>query len=429
MRYSHKKQRFRIFVLFLMLILNPGFQVLAEESRSLNSFIDPVEVNGFIEVRAGCRTQEDPCEKDISVMEARFQGELSFCTELVEFRYKGDIRADGITEEKEYDTREACFFIRPSDFADIKIGRQVLTWGTGELVFLNDLFPKDWQSFFIGRNSEYLKAPSDAVKLGFFTSAVNMDFVYTPKFDHDRYVTGEYLSYWNNSLGRLAGRDSPIEADMPDNSFEDDEVAVRIYRTIGNYELAIYGYDGFWKRPAGQTLSGRPSFPGLCVLGSSLRGQVGRGIGNIELARYESVDDKSGSNPFIDNSEMRYLIGYTQEMAKDFCAGIQYYVEQMLDYRDYTKKLSGGSPRDDYRHVITLQLTRLMMNQNLEILLSAYYSPSDNDAYFRPGIKYKCTDRATIEAGANVFRGDCSHTFFAQFEKNTNVYASFRYSF
>lgn len=145
-----------------------------------------------------------------------------------------------------------------------------------------------------------------------------MDVVYTPKFDHDRYVTGEYLSYWNNSLGRLAGRDSPIEADVPDRSFEDDEVAVRIYRNIGNYELAIYGYNGYWKRPAGQTISGEPSFPGLCVLGSSLRGQLGPGIGNIELARYESVDDKSGSNPFIDNSEMRYLIGYTQEIAKDF---------------------------------------------------------------------------------------------------------------
>lgn len=101
----------------------------------------------------------------------------------------------------------------------------------------------------------------------------------------------------------------------------------------------------------------------------------------------------------------------------------------MLDYGDYTKNLTGGSPRDDYRHVITLQLTRLMMNQNLEILLSAYYSPSDNDAYFRPGIKYKYTDRATIEAGANIFKGDCNNTFFAQFEKNTNVYVSFRYSF
>ncbi|MFW6031595.1 MAG: hypothetical protein ACOC9T_03300, partial [Myxococcota bacterium] len=32
--------------------------------------------------------------------------------------------------------------------------------GTGDLVFLNDLFPKDWRSFLLGRDLDYLKAPS-----------------------------------------------------------------------------------------------------------------------------------------------------------------------------------------------------------------------------------------------------------------------------
>ena len=47
---------------------------------------------------------------------------------------------------------------------DVKLGRQVLTWGTGDLLFLNDLFPKDWVSFFAGRDDEYLKAPSNTLR-------------------------------------------------------------------------------------------------------------------------------------------------------------------------------------------------------------------------------------------------------------------------
>src|SRR5690606_12723422 len=47
---------------------------------------------------------------------------------------------------------------------------------------------------------------------------------------------------------------------------------------------------------------------------------------------YDSVDDRSGDDFLINNSEMRYLVGYTQEIARDFIAGVQYYVEQMLDY-------------------------------------------------------------------------------------------------
>ncbi len=62
----------------------------------------------------------------------------------------------------------------------ITLGRQILTWGTGDLVFINDLFPKDWVSFFIGRDVEYLKAPSDALKVSAFSSWANLDLVYTP---------------------------------------------------------------------------------------------------------------------------------------------------------------------------------------------------------------------------------------------------------
>ena len=58
-----------------------------------------------------------------------------------------------------------------------------------------------------------------------------------------------------------------------------------------------------------------------------------------------------------------------------------------------------------------------------------YYSPSDNDAYLRPHFLYKATDHLTLETGANIFFGEAPHTFFAQFENNTNIYTAIRYSF
>ncbi|GBC59670.1 hypothetical protein DENIS_0611 [Desulfonema ishimotonii] len=397
--------------------------------RSFTEQFAPVEMHGFCEVRAGCRTQKDPHEKDISVTETRLQVDLSTCNDWADFKYKGDVWADGVTEKGEYDTREAWIFSRPTDFTDVKIGRQVLTWGTGELVFLNDLFPKDWQSFFIGRDTEYLKAPSDAAKLSFFTGPVSTDVVYTPRFDPDRYVTGEYISYRNGTEGTLTGRDATAASDKPGRWFRDDEIAVRIYGNVNNYELALYGYRGFWKSPGGETPSGVATFPRLNVYGASARGQLGPGIGNIELAYYQSADDESGSDPLVKNSEMRYLAGYAQDIGKDFNAGLQYYVEQMLDYSGYTAGLESGPARDRHRHVITVQLTKLLMNQNLELSLASYYSPSDEDGYLRPSARYKYTDQLTLEAGANIFFGDEPHTFFGQLEKNTNVYGAIRYDF
>jgi hypothetical protein len=69
------------------------------------------------------------------------------------------------------------------------------------------------------------------------------------------------------------------------------------------------------------------------------------------------------------------------------------------------------------------------MNQTLTLSIFSYYSPSDKDAYLRPNIHYKATDQLALEAGANIFFGDYPHTFFAQFENNTNIYTAIRYSF
>ncbi|MHC4560013.1 MAG: hypothetical protein ACYTFW_22870 [Planctomycetota bacterium] len=390
----------------------------------------PIEMHGFYEMRGGYRLQNDKYQKDMSIMENRLQLDLYSYLDWGDLRFKGDAFGDLVTEKGDFDMREANIFTRPMDFMDLKVGRQILTWGTGDLIFINDLFPKDWQSFFIGRDTEYLKAPSDAAKMSLFGDWANLDIVYTPQFDPDRYIKGERISYWNSNLDRLAGQDAIVHTDKPNRWFRDSEIAARVYKNIENYELAFYGYHGYWKSPAGQdpTMS-QAIFPDLNAYGASVRGAVGKGIGNLEIGYYESADDLSGKNPLINNSEMRYLVGYTQEIGKDFTMGLQYYIEQMLDYSQYKSNLASGPARDRDRHLTTLRLTKLLMNQNLRCSLFTYYSPTDKDVYMRPNVNYKVSDNLAVEIGSNIFFGDYPHTFFGQFQNNTNLYTGLRYSF
>jgi hypothetical protein len=409
----------------------PAPESSPKEDRPLLGWMNDLEIDlhGFYEVRAGYRTRKDPFEKDMSIMETRLQTDLTMTTGETEWKFKGDVFGDLVEEEAEFDLREANVFLRPGDNIDLKIGRQILTWGTGDLVFINDLFPKDWNSFFIGRDSEYLKAPSDAAKVSLFHDAANLDVVYTPQFDPDRYIDGRRISYWNGTLGRLAGNDAIVHSDRPDDWFRDDEIAMRLYKNIDNTEYALYGYQGFWKSPGGMKASGAAAFPDLNVYGASVRGTVGSGIGNLEAGYYDSTDDQSGNDPLVNNSELRFLAGYTQDVAKDLTAGVQYYIEHMMDYDAYRKNLPGGPARDEDRHLITLRLTQLAMDQNLRLSLFTYYSPSDKDVYLRPHILYKATDNLGLELGANIFFGDYANTFFGQFENNTNIYTAVRYTF
>jgi hypothetical protein len=421
-------KHFKICLHGCFLLIFSGISLAGE--NGLFSDFAPLEYHGYIEARSGWRTRNDKYEKDMSLNETRMQLEAFTYNSWADFKFKGDVYAGLVEEQAEFDLREGYIFTRPFRFMDMKVGRQVLTWGTGDMLFINDLFPKDWQSFFIGRDVEYLKAPSDAAKISLFSDLANIDIVYTPQFDSDEFIRGERLSYWNSTMSSLAGENAVKHTNKPDRWFRDDEIAVRIYRNINNYELALYAYHGYWKSPGGQTPSAsQVIFPDLDVYGTSIRGAVGKGIANLEFGYYQSKNDESGTDGNINNSQMRFLAGYTQEIARDFTAGVQYYLEHMTDYSKHQDSSPSGLDKDRNRHLTTLRLTKLLMNQNLTLSLFTYYSPSDRDVYMRPKINYKATDNLMLEAGANIFFGDYPDTFFGQFKNNTNIYTAVRYSF
>ena len=412
--------------LFWLLCL-PGGQALPADAPDFSDMavLENLEVHGFVETRAGIRSRRDEDESRASVEDARVQVDLFTFTDSLDFKFKTDVLADGISDKAGLEPREAWVFTRALGRADLKAGRQVLTWGTGDLVFLNDLFPKDWQSFFIGRDAEYLKAPSDAIKLSLFSDLAGLDLVYTPVFDPDRYITGEYISHWDGT--RISGQSGICAASRPNQWFRDHELALRLHKSIESWELALYGYHGFWKTPSGSDASGTPVYPRLNVYGASIRGPVGSGIGNLEIAWYDSRQDRAGTDPLTDNSQLRYLAGYARDLGGDLTASLQYYMEQIMDYDGYEAGLAGTQAKDEFRHVLTLQVTQLLLGQTLNLTLSGYICPSDGDAYIKPCGILRYTDRLTFEAGANLFLGEESHTFFGQFEDNTNVYAAVRY--
>jgi len=401
-----------------------------EDFRSMLADRYRTELNGFVEARAGARLQDDPYQKSASVGELRMQLDLSTDLDWGVIRLKGDLLGDLVTEDLVGELRELNLAFSPLEFLDAKLGRQVLTWGTGDLLFINDLFPKDWESFFIGRDDEYLKAPSDAIKASFFLEAFDIDLVYVPLFDSSVYIDGSRISYWNGLLGSIAGRNYIFPDDEKNSVFNEDEVHLRLARNIDGLELAAYGYYGYWKTPEGVVPVPTPQlfYPRLAVVGASLRTTMLGGIGNVEVGYYDSSEDENGNNPLIRNSEVRFLAGFERELARDLTGGFQYYLEYMQDYDNYEITAPVGTRKDEFRHLLTVRLTKMLLDQNLRLSLFAYYSPSDEDGYLRPKFHYKVNDQLAVDGGINYFFGADDHTFFGQFEDATNIYVGVRWN-
>src|SRR3989338_3924114 len=219
------------------------------------------DLHGFIEAVYGPkfsgdeRTQKD----EFNALEQRLQLKAAWrpsrsvplASWHPAFFYKGDMVVDEYDEAVRYQIREAHGSASPFTWLDVKLGRQILTWGTGDLLFINDVFPKDFVSFFIGRDDEYLKVPSDAAKLSLFSPWASLDVVLTPFFAPNTAIAGDRLRFFDTKIGRLAGEEADRLLTEPSFQPENTEMAGRLHRKLGSYEAALYAFRGFFKQPMG----------------------------------------------------------------------------------------------------------------------------------------------------------------------------------
>ncbi len=403
-----------------------GWDDDAWEDDAWDNESDRFPIYGFVEFGLGGRLTDSGYHDRLSLGEARMRLETDGNWKQIGYTAKGDFVYDEVIDEWDAEFRELTASLTLFEKVDVKAGRQVITWGTGDYVFLNDLFPKDWQSFFIGRDDEYLKAPSDSLRLSGYFDWANVELVWTPEFTPDNYPRGERLSLFNPASGGLIGEEQAFRAAEPD----DDELALRLFRNIKSVEVALYGYDGYYKSPEAMGPDGLPTFTGLRALGASIRAPWGPGLFNAEVSHHESKADGRGTDPRIPNSQWRGLVGYEKELITRLTGSVQLYLEHNEDH----SQCLAQSPRPEWepeqnRTLVTTRLTWRDRRDDLTLSLFAFYSPSDEDGHLRPRLDYRFDDHLSLSTGFNLFWGENDYSFFGQFEDNNNAYARVRYAF
>jgi hypothetical protein len=395
-----------------------------------------VEVNGFLLGNlSGRTTGQRPSGGeggDFLLNEERLRLDVTAWSGAIEAsaRAKADFFYDAVAGEFSVDLREAYVDYTTGDF-DFRLGRQTATWGVGDLLFVNDVFPKDWVSFFSGRPLEYLKIAVDGFRTRYSSDALNAELLIMPVFTPDNVPTsGRFFLF--DPFASVPIRDERL----PEKTYGNAELALRLYRRVGDFDASVYAYRGFWPTPSMEPddfiapTRVTAFYPDLSVYGFSAQGSALGGIVSLESGFYHSRDDQDGADPTVPNSQVRFLIGYERHIGEDSRIGIQYYGESMEDYSAYEGSLPAGFPaQEEYRDTVTLRLERLLRHQTLRLSLFAFYSPADRDYLVQPQVSSKLSDDLSITLGANVFGGGKDTTFLGQFDRNDNVYLSVRFDF
>jgi hypothetical protein len=392
---------------------------------------DDVSLHGFLQSNYSADVaSSNPNGGDFKVAEERLQLKFEASKDPFHVFVKADGWYDHIAQKWDSELREGYADYTANKW-DLRIGRQIITWGVGDLLFINDVFPKDYEAFFSGRPLEYLKKGVDAAKIGLYPGFASFELVAIPFFTPDNSPDRQRFSMFNPMPG-VTNRET-VE---PPATLEDTEIALRAYREVAGFDASLYFYRGFSTQPSVMpdsfTMPSRLTlfFPKLSEYGGSLQGRALDGVLSLEAGYYDSRENESGANPIIPNSQTRFLVGYQRQIWEDFTIGLQYYVEYMRNYSAYVSNLPAGFPKEHKYHDLTsVRLTQLLIQQTLKLSFFAFYSPSAGDYFLNPEIKYNFTDHIWTAIGANIFGGGNPASQFGQFAKDDNTYVQVRYEF
>lgn len=401
-----------------------------------------VSFDGFLQGLYGGRLDDkNPTATEQTASETRFQLRAEHFGEGAEIFARLDFIYDGADSvQYDWELREAFTKFRLGDDIDVKAGRQILTWGTGDLIFINDVFAKDYRSFFVGRDDQYLKAPQNAIRVSYYNPLGDFTLVWTPRFEPNRLPQGRRLSYFNPFVmpgmdaDGIVGEGFFFDPPLPESRFKNGEFAFRYSRRLGYFRGALYAYKGFYKNPRGaEMMSGMivPVYPRLHVYGASIRGPLWSGILWAEGGYFDSYDDRHGDDPMMPNSSATGMIGYERQVATNLTINAQWQVDYMFDHDIYAEQqtMAGAYARDEYKHLLTSRIRKLLNSELVTVEAFVFYSPSDEDVYARLMTEYKYTDEIILAVGANIFDGNHAATEFGQFQKNDNVWAKITYGF
>ncbi|MBI5643565.1 MAG: hypothetical protein HY954_08850 [Deltaproteobacteria bacterium] len=404
--------------------------ILAAVFLGRESYAGNLSVNGFLQgnYSFGIETS-NPDGGDLKWAEERGQLKLEGSEAPLRLFLKTDISFDHIDKDGEIELREAYLDLTQEKW-DLRVGRQIVTWGLGDLVFINDIFPKDYEAFFSGRPLEYLKKGVDAVKAGFYPEIASFELVVIPFFEPNNFPDSN--RFWMfDPMPDVTDR----VKNEPDSNIENTEVALRAYRDIAGFDASIYLYKGFNREPStipdSLTSATRIEliYPELSVYGASLqRGALGGLIG-LEAGYYDSLDDRSGADPLIPNSQTRFLLSYQRQIIEDLSVTVQYYTEYIHDYSEYERTIGDFPKASRFRQLTSLRMTYLLMHQDMRLQWFSFWSPTDRDYFLNPEARYNFSDHVWAALGVNIFGGEKDTTQFGSLDENDNMYAQVRYEF
>ncbi len=403
----------------------PGAASESQDAAEADTGESPVvEVHGFLQTNNSFRPfRSDDFASQLLTAEQRGQLELEHKSPKWEANVKLDFLYEGVEGDTSTDLREGYLTLYGKNL-DLRLGKQIITWGVGDLVYITDVFPKDWAGFITGAPVEYLKKGSTALRANYESKGVGLEAIVIPQFENDTFPSSDRLSFFTPYL-QAANR--VLDAsELP-------EYGLRLSKTLRGFSSSLYLFSGRDPFPTVHfdptSSTATTSFGKLRMFGFSTQGNTKAGLLSGELAYYRT-DDTAGTNPEVNNPSLKTLMGLERTLKGNETLGFQFTQDWMLHYGAYRRTLPAGFPsRDSVLNTATLRWRDSLHNDTFKPTVFGLYNFNDRDWFVKAEAQVEIRPGVWYVVGAHLFGGGRSYTMFGQFDHDDNVYFSVRYSF
>jgi hypothetical protein len=303
---------------------------------------------------------------------------------------------------------------------DVKIGRQIYSWGKADGLRITDVLSPCDYSEHITRDFDEIRIPVDSVKYRYLFSKANLELVWIPIFTEAIYPTGEANPWY---VGTAQGV-TINPAEEVDDKLGNSELATRLSFHLNGIDFSFSTAYLWDDEPAYHKVGDHtytPQYHRLKFVGVDLSKPVNDFVIKFESAYYQGKYF-AAENSFgvLEKDYLYSLVGLDWYPGNAWTVSAQLADKHIFDYDDVIKE-------DESQIVITFNLAKSLFRETFKVKNMVYYEPEKKDGFNRFSSDYAISDSLHFLTGIDYFFGDKGQ--FSSYDRNDSFWIKLKYDF
>lgn len=303
---------------------------------------------------------------------------------------------------------------------DVKIGRQIYSWGKADGIRITDILSPCDYSEYITRDFDEIRIPVDSVKYRYLFPMADLELVWIPTFTEAVYPKDEDNPWY---VGETYNKATINPAEKVEDKLGNSELAARLSFYLSGVDFSFSTAYLWDDEPAyhktGNTLT--PEYHRLRFYGLDLSKPAGDFVIRFESAYYQGKYFSAvNSCGLLERDYAHSLAGLDWYPGNNWTVTTQLANKYIFDYEDEIGE-------DESQTTLTLNISKDLFRETLELANMIYYEPDGEDGFNRFSLDYAVNDDLHFLTGIDYFFGDEGE--FASYDDNDSLWVKVKYDF